>query len=385
VTRLLATIGAVGLLLAPGPTRAEQPVADLRPVTDVAEMEGQQAQVPLWAPGASPRLVHEVTDRSRKTSLRVVSFDADGLHSYVVPGTRSSRLGSLGAGAARSDRAAAWWDGSSFFFIRSAGEGSSPYYFDGLARAVPDAPDSVVELTPDAENNRLYVALGDGEDVDVRMYEGVDLSVPGARLTSGEGTVEHSLSVDPRGRLLFVVTSREETWIARAEARGSAPLRQLRVPDREVLSVAPIPGTEVVLAVARGCADPRCEDSEHVLLEQPMDSGAAKVVATGVYIPPGLAPRPAVSADGRFVYYVANDPTAGNPVVRLDRETGQTVAVTTGTRGNQEVAVAAYPRADGELVDWLAVIAVGDADGDDVRNHLYVGPLGSWPGWKEAR
>ena len=33
-------------------------------VSDVPEMEGRQAQRPLWAPGDQPRLVHEMTDRN---------------------------------------------------------------------------------------------------------------------------------------------------------------------------------------------------------------------------------------------------------------------------------------------------------------------------------
>lgn len=364
---------------------AEPPTASLRPVTDVPELAGRQAQLPLWAPGDVPRLVHEVTDRSKKTTLRVVAFDGGELRAYEVPGSRSSRLGTLGAGAARSDRCAAWWDGSSFFFLRSAGEGSVPYYFDGLARALPDAPAGVVELVPDPRRARIFVAVGDGDDVDVYAHAGVDLSSPGDRLSEGDGTVEHSLSVDSAGRLLFVVTSREETWIARADPASKTPPRQLRVPDREVLSVTAVPGTDLALAVARACVDLACAESEHVLLEQPLDSGPARVLATGLYVPPGLAPRPAVTPDGRFVYYVANDPDAGNPVVRLDRETGQTVAVQTGTRGNQEVAVARYSTIDGTAVDWLAVISVGDVAGDDVRNHLYVGPVGEWPGWEEPR
>ena len=39
--------------------------ADLRLVTDVPVMEGMQAGNPTWAPGDVPRLVHELSDRSR--------------------------------------------------------------------------------------------------------------------------------------------------------------------------------------------------------------------------------------------------------------------------------------------------------------------------------
>ena len=64
----------------------------------------------------------------------------------------------------------------------------------------------------------------------------------------------------------------------------------------------------------------------------------------------------------------------GNPVRRLDRTTGTAVTVPVGTRGNQEIAVADYPGGGGASTTWLAVVAVGDDEGEDVRNHVYAGP-----------
>ncbi len=358
----LAAAGAVALALATAAAVAgDRPIADLRLVTDDDALAGRQAQSPVWAPGDVPRLVHEVTDRDKQTLLRVV-VPGDELHTYVVPGSRTSRLERLGGGANRSDRGASWWDSAGFFFVRSAGEGATLHFFDGVPRAVPGAPALVTEVLADPARDRLFVVADRDGEVDVVRYPGTDLSVPGTTLTSGAGTVEHSLDLGPGGEPVFVVTTRESTRVA-----TTAGDRSLGVPDHELLSVAAVPGAPSALAFARTCD---AHDCAHVLLEQPLDSGAAKVLAERVLVPAGQAPRPAVTPDGRHVFFVADDPANGNPVVRLDRTTGATVAVTTGTTGNQEVAVAVY-----EEVVWLAVVAVGDAAGTDVRNHLYVGPI----------
>ena len=109
-----------------------------------------------------------------------------------------------------------------------------------------------------------------------------------------------------------------------------------------------------------------------------------EVLASDIYLPSGLAPRPAVSHGGRYVYYIAADTSLGNPVIRLDRQSGDKDRLQLGTMGNQELSVAEYPSSSGDLVPWLAVVAVGDDKGRDVRNHLYAGPLAGWPGWQEG-
>ena len=109
--------------------------------------------------------------------------------------------------------------------------------------------------------------------------------------------------------------------------------------------------------------------------------GQVQAVAPGVFLPPGLAPLPALSPDGNWVYYVLNDAAGGNPIRRVNRRTGVSEAVQLGTRFNQEIAVTGYANSSGAVVTWIAVVAVGDAEGEDVRNNLYLGPVGDWPGW----
>jgi hypothetical protein len=81
------------------------------------------------------------------------------------------------------------------------------------------------------------------------------------------------------------------------------------------------------------------------------------------------------------VYFVEANPALGNPIVRLDRPSGGRTVLPLSTRGHQEVAVGEFSDTSGHVVPWVAVVAVGDQTGDDVTNHLYIGPLGSWPNW----
>ena len=133
------TIGQIGrgalllllaALLIPGPAQ-EADTVPLRLVTDIAAMEGRQAQRPLWAPGSTPRLVHEITDRDRSTWLRQLWIEGASTFDAIVPGSRSSRVEALGGAAERADTGVAWWDEASFFFIRAVGGASRLFYFDG--------------------------------------------------------------------------------------------------------------------------------------------------------------------------------------------------------------------------------------------------------------
>jgi hypothetical protein len=194
--------------------------------------------------------------------------------------------------------------------------------------------------------------------------------------------VEHSLELDPTGdRLVWIASSREGTVVAQAAVGpGAKAVHRHRIDGFELLSAAPIPGTGAVLVTARACASPpACTEDDHSLLRVDMVTGAAEVLAREVMIPPGEVRPPALSPDGRFLYYVRRDEANANPVVRVDLATGIEVGIITGTRGNQEVAVSAYPDAAGSLVPWLAVVAVGGQSEDDVRNHVYMGPLQSAP------
>ena len=372
---LLLLLPALGLA---APAVAEPLLrAELTLVTDVPVMDGMQAANPVWAPGDVPRLVHEVSDRSRRTLLRVVAREDGALHDYVVPGARSSRLGALGAGDGRSDREARWWGPSGFYFVRAVGEGSELHVFDGVPRKVP-LDGRVQEVVSDPERGRVYLAMGSEESVDVFAWATDDLSGPAARLSETVGEVEHSLRLDPRGgRLAWIASSREGTAVVQVSTRDpSGSVRRHAIEGYELLSAEPIPGGGDVLVVARACAEPpACTEDQHALLRVDMATGAARLLAGDVMVPPGQVLPPALSADGRFVYFVRQDEAHANPVVRLDLLTGIEVGIETGTRGNQQVAVTSYPGPADSRVPWLAVVAVGGESETDVRNHVYMGPL----------
>ncbi|HCP44984.1 MAG TPA: hypothetical protein DIU15_03030, partial [Deltaproteobacteria bacterium] len=141
--------------LAASPAAAEK----LRLVSDVPALEGRQVQRPVWGPGAQPQLVHEITDRSRLTWLRVIRVTGATISDELVPGSRSSRMESLGAAADRADSGAAWWDASSFFFVRSVGGSSSLFYFDGIPREVPGLSGRVGEVRSDSSRQRLFATI----------------------------------------------------------------------------------------------------------------------------------------------------------------------------------------------------------------------------------
>ncbi len=370
-------------LLLTTPAQAGTVDAQLRVASDVPEMEGKQVQSPVWAPGSVPRLVHEMTDRDKTTLLRIVRFEGSDLKASAVPGARSGRLESLGAGSERADTGAAWWDEGSLFFVRAVGGGSSLHYFDGVPREVKGLPGRVLEVATDQGRGNLFVAMEDEGGLDLHRLSGQGFTEERRRLTRTQHEVENSLSIDLRsGRITFVRTSREGTHL------GHADLKDMEAKDGpkatglanfELLSVATVTGEDAAVLYARTPAGAPDEGSSHVLLQ--LSGGEVRVIAPGVFLPPGLAPLPALSPDGNWVYYVLNDAAGGNPIRRVNRRTGVSEAVQLGTRFNQEIAVTGYANSSGAVVTWIAVVAVGDAEGEDVRNHLYLGPVGDWPGW----
>ena len=365
------------------PAQAEGVGGRLLVVSDVPEMEGKQVQSPVWAPGTLPRLVHEMTDRDKSMLLRIVRIEGAEVKATAVPGARSGRLESLGAGAERADTGAAWWDDGSLFFVRAVGGGSSLHYFDGVPREVTGLTGRVLEVATDKARGNLFVAMEDEGGLDLHRLSGEGFTEERRRLTRTQHEVENSLSIDRRsGRVTYVRTSQQGTSLGHAELTDLAAKEGPSAPglsSYELLSVVSVPGENAQVMIARvpaGAPDP---GSSHVLLQ--VSGGEVTVLAPGVFLPPGLAPPPALSPDGTWVYYVLADAAGGNPLRRVNRRTGASEAVQLGTRFNQEIAVSGYPDEAGHIVTWVAVVAVGDADGEDVRNHLYLGPLGAWPGW----
>ncbi len=373
----------LALLLVPILSAAAPLTVHVKLVSDVPEMAGKQVQLPLWAPGGTPRLVHEMTDRDKSTLLRIVTVQGAAFAEQSVPGAGSSRLESLGAGAARADTQAAWWDEGTLFFVRSVGGSSSLHYFDGVPRELVGLPGRVEEVVADEPRGHLFVTMEDASGLDVHRLSGEGFTEERRRLTRTQTEVENSLAVErSSGRLHFVRTGSNATSL------GQAGLEELSATDGpssaglrayELLSLAAAPGSDALVLYARVPAGADVENSSYVLLE--LVDGKVTVLAPGVFLPPGLAPPPALSHDGKHVYYVLADPAGGNPVRRIERASRTSEALDLPTRGNQEVAVSAYPDASGKMVPWVAVVAVGDEKGQDVRNHLYIGPLGEWSGW----
>jgi hypothetical protein len=356
-------------------------------VSDVPELAHSQVQSPLWAPGPAPRLVHEITDRSRRTVLRVVDITGAQVRGTMVPGSSSSRLESLGAGGDRADTEAAWWDGASFFFVRSVQGSPRLYYFDGVPREVSGVPGRIDEVAVDPQRSLLFAALEDSAGLDVYNLGGSGFTERKARLSRSPGEVEHALQVEPSsGALHFIATARDGTRLGVANAGGELrePTGMEGLARYEFLSLSTVPGADVVLVYARVPGDPAKQLADsYVLLEvSGMRAGSVqhRLLAQDVYLPPGVGPRPAISHAGKYVYYVAANAAQGNPVMRVDRAGGKAERLTLPTRGHQEVSVGEYADASGVKVPWLAVVSVGDESGEDVRNHLWVGPMGTWEG-----
>jgi len=367
---LRCLIVTAGCLLLAAPAAA----TELLLVSDVPAMDGKQVQRPMWAPGAKPRLVHEMTDRDRSTLLRVVDVAGGSFTDQIIPGARSSRLEAMGAGAERADHGAAWWDETSFFFVRAVGGDQKLFYFDGVPREVPGLPGRVVEVATDPGRGVLFASIEDEAGFDLHRLSGQGFTETRRRLTRTSTEVESAMNVDAAGAVHFVRIAAKSTKLGQAatdalEASSHAANTALR--DYEILRITPLADGTTLLYVRAPAGAPEA-DSTYLLLE--VTGAAVKVLANGVYLPPGMPPAPAVSAAGRYVYFINNDAKSGNPVVRYDRTSGTALDLKLSTRGHQEVAVGEYP-VEGGMQAWIAVVSVGDDRGQDVRNHLYVGTL----------
>lgn len=352
------------LLLATGLLVGLAPAVPLKLGSATPELKGMQVQNLSFAPGEQVRLVHEATDRARRTWLHVVDVRDGAPAGQLVPGARSARVEALGGAKDRSDGAVTWWDNGGFFFVRALSGVVTLQYFDGMLRDAGEGPGRPLSVLPMA-GPRLLAVLEDSGGPDLFSVDGSMLAASARRLTRTRDEVEHSLVALPDGRAAFLAASREETRLLVLTGESLYAVRLGA--SWELLSLAAAPGGLVAWARRPGA------ESASLLFVDP-DTNRSRVLLEGGFLPPGLAPRPAVDPAGA-VYAVRADVEAGNPVVRVPLDGGEPQVVALPTRGHQEVAFARYPhRADG--APWIAVVAVGGA-ADDVANHVWLGPLAS--------
>jgi hypothetical protein len=360
---------------------AENEVA-LQRVTD-SEHDGLQAQQPIWSTSGIPLLAYEVTDRARMTLLKTVAFLNGSLSSSLVPASSAGRLSSFGVGQQRADSSVGWWPGRrDFTFIRHL-DGVGLMHYDGSVREVPGLPEGEVleaSMTPQADALLLSISTGETTTL-YRMPLGGE---KGRELVRSPRVVHSMVHLSDGPTITAIGTDRGVTELLQfSSTTGKIELAR-SYPDYELLSLSASSNEDVVLAYARANRPGSSAGSGYVLLElqTARENTEVKVLATDLYLPPGLSPRPALGAGGQEVYFVKSDPQGGNPIVRLNLASGRTEPLTLTTRGHQEVAVGEFKDENGKKVSWIAVIAVGDESGEDVANHLYVGPLGPWTGWK---
>lgn len=329
-----------------------------------------QAQTIQWAPGLVPRLVIERTDRRSSSRLQVVELGADGPTQQLVPVARSARLDALGVGGDVADSGATWWDESSFLFMRAQGGRQGLALWDGQVRSI-DLGEGALPLESMRTGRGLVLVVEDADGTDIALVADPETPQKRERLTKSRAEVEHSLR-RTGGMIGYIGTSRETTRWCRAPLGGAAAPNCLVFPGVELLSLS-VGGLadDKVLAYARMGARSEGDQGHHALLELSRQTQKFRVVADDVYLPPGLAPRPALDASRNTVYFVQDAAGAANPIVALNLTDSSRRTLPLETRAHQEVAAARYPAgADGRL--WLAVVAVGDESDKDVHNHLYV-------------
>jgi len=186
-----------------------------------------------------------------------------------------------------------------------------------------------------------------------------------APVTNSPAVVEHSPCWFGDGaRFAWAATDRDQTqlWTGRMAGGEVVERRILYATTEEILvpSCSPHPTLGLVAATVHAT------DGSHALL---VIDAAGRVLrkVKQLYVEPGRPARPAWTPGGRFVLFVADDATAGNPVRALDVTTGRLVDLPLEVSGALEVSVGA---AGQPARTMLAVVAVGD--GETVRNHVYV-------------
>jgi hypothetical protein len=364
-------VPALGLiaLTAVIPARAGDTIEPVRVSRD--DEGGMQAQSPVWAPrdASSPALTYEVNDRSRRIHLRLAR--RDGAHWSVteVPLVTAGSPGSFLLSDQWVDRGVAWVAPDGFLFTRTLESAPQLYYFDVAPHLVPWEPGAVEDPGVSADGRLVAAAVATSGVAELYLAE-INAWSGARRLTNSPARVEHSPAWCPDGRLVYATTDRASTDLRILDpSEPDAAARTLLRGDEEVLvpSCGPFAGLRLVAAYTRQT------DGSHALVVVD-DQGRLVRRVQGVHVEPGRPQPPAWTPGGRFVVFVAEDADGGNPVQALDVATGRRTSIPLSTSNHLEVAVGGW----GEGADrrtLLAVIAVGDEAGEDVRNHLYVADI----------
>ena len=342
------------------------------PVTLVSRPteESMQAQSPTWAPADSeqPMLTYEVNDRSHRIYLRVAQGGDAGWTIADVPLVSAGTPASFMLSDRWVDRRATWVDTKGFFFTRTLDSRPHLYYFDAAPHRVPWEAGAVEDPAASPDGRFLAAAVTDSQGTELVLMDVGDWSST-QPITQSPAVVEHSPSWFDDQHLAWVATDRDETQLWTGTLAGSAitERRILYDADDEILVVSccPHPALGLVAVYLRRA------DGGHALV---VLDGAGRVTHTveDIYVEPGRPSKPAWSPAGRYVVFVQDDETAGNPLHALDVATGRRMEVPLEVRGILDVSVGAWQGATG-LRTMLAVVAVGGAD--TIRNHVYVADI----------
>jgi len=333
---------------------------------------GMQAQSPVWGPAdtAAPTLTYEVNDRSERIHLRVARRSGSSWTITDVPLVTAGSPGSFLMSDRWVDRSVTWVAAEGFLFTRTMESEPRLYYYDVAPHRVPWEPGAVEDPDVSLDGRQLAASVTEGGVAELYLAE-INAWEGAQRLTNSPARVEHSPAWCPDGRLVYATTDRKTTDLRILDLSDGPPgsATVLLSSDEEVLVPAcgPFAGLRLIAAYTRQ------SDGTHALVVVD-DQGRLVRRITGVHVEPGRPHPPAWTPGGRFVVYVEENPDGGNPVVALDVATGRKLPLALTTTGHLEVRVGAWGSGE-ERKTLLAVVAVGDAEGEDVRNHIYVADI----------
>ncbi len=344
------------------------------PATRVSRIneEAMQAQGPVWGSpdAASPTLTYEVNDRDRRILLRVAQQQGDAWDVSDVPLVAAGAPGSFLLSDQWTDRGVTWAGDDGFFFSRTLDSEPALYYYDVAPHRVPWEMGAVEHPAVSTDGQQLAVAITNKTGTDLHVAQVGNWS--GAnQLTNSPTVVEHSPSWCPSGKVMvYAATDRTRTDLRMLDPTSESPKPHvLYAKDDEVLAPACCTHPALLLFAVYI----RATDGSHRLLVVDLMGNIYRQV-NGVYLEPGRAPAPAWTPGGRYIVYVKADPSKGNPIQALHVGSGEVTTIPVNTSGNLEVGVGKWNGPQGART-MLAVIAVGDTAGQNVRNHLYAADI----------